>query len=106
MNTYDRFSRGRMGRIAMLSLILVLPWAMSLAQATSPQTAAAAVHGFVPANMDRSVKPGDNFFLYANGDWIKRTEIPPDRGGVSGFTALLNIADKNTADIIEEAAKS
>jgi predicted metalloendopeptidase len=35
-----------------------------------------ANHGIVVANMDRSVKPGDDFFRYANGGWIKRTEIP------------------------------
>jgi len=33
--------------------------------------------------MDRSVKPGDDFYRYANGDWIKRTEIPPDSGYVT-----------------------
>jgi len=27
-------------------------------------------------NLDPSVKPGDNFFLYANGGWIKRNPIP------------------------------
>src|SRR3982750_3907460 len=31
------------------------------------------------ANFDNSVKPSDDFFLYANGGWIKRTEIPPDQ---------------------------
>jgi endothelin-converting enzyme/putative endopeptidase len=104
MKIFDRHTRGLAGRIAIFALIFGLPWAVSLAQV--PQTSTTDVRGFVPANVDRSVRPGDNFFLYANGDWIKRIEIPPDRGGVSGFTALLNIADKNTADIIEEAAKS
>src|SRR6202000_1992127 len=28
-------------------------------------------------NLDKSVKPGDDFFLYANGGWIKRNPIPP-----------------------------
>jgi putative endopeptidase len=27
-------------------------------------------------NLDKSVKPGDNFFLYANGGWLKRNPIP------------------------------
>ena len=31
-----------------------------------------------PSNFDTSVKPSDDFFLYANGTWIKRTEIPPE----------------------------
>ena len=28
------------------------------------------------ANIDKNVKPGDDFFLYANGGWINRTPIP------------------------------
>ncbi len=63
-------------------------------------------HGIVVANMDRSVKPGDNFFEYANGDWIKRTEIPPDRSRIGVFSTLADLSDKRTAALIEEAAKS
>ena len=63
-------------------------------------------HGIAVANMDRSVKPGDNFYLYCNGEWIKRTEIPPDRAGIGVFTTLADLSDKRTAALIEEAAKS
>ena len=63
-------------------------------------------HGVAVANMDRSVKPGDDFYLYANGDWLKRTEIPADRAGVNVFTQLSDISNKRTADLIEEIAKS
>jgi hypothetical protein len=37
-------------------------------------------HGIAEAKMDRSVKPGDDFYQYAKGHWIKRTEIPADCG--------------------------
>ncbi len=63
-------------------------------------------HGIDVANMDRSVKPGDNFHLYCNGDWIKRTEIPPDRSRLSVFVTLADVSDKRTAALVEEAAKS
>src|ERR1035438_9033181 len=63
-------------------------------------------HGINVANMDRSVKPGDNFHLYCNGDWMKRTEIPPDRGRLSVFSTLADVSDKQTATLVEEAAKS
>ncbi|MGO8720514.1 MAG: M13 family metallopeptidase [Acidobacteriaceae bacterium] len=63
-------------------------------------------HGINVANMDRSVAPGDNFYLYANGDWIKRTVIPADRAGVSVFSRLDDIANKNTAALIQEFAKA
>ncbi len=33
------------------------------------------------ANIDKTVKPGDDFFLYANGGWIKRTPIPAAESG-------------------------
>src|SRR5271165_1762567 len=62
-------------------------------------------HGIVVANMDPSVKPGDNFFEYANGDWIKRTTIPPDRSRIGVFSTLADLSDKRTAALIEEAAK-
>ncbi|MGA2204524.1 MAG: M13 family metallopeptidase [Terriglobales bacterium] len=63
-------------------------------------------HGIAVANMDRSVKPGDDFYEYANSEWIKRTEIPPDRAGVGVFTKLSDLSNKHTAALIEEIAKS
>jgi putative endopeptidase len=63
-------------------------------------------HGIAVANMDPSVKPGDDFYEYANSSWIKRTEIPPDRAGVGVFTKLSDLSNKNTAALIEEIAKS
>lgn len=63
-------------------------------------------HGIVTANMDTSVKPGNNFYEYCNGAWLKRTEIPGDRPAVGVFSALSDISNKNTAALIEEVAKS
>src|SRR5580698_8457100 len=63
-------------------------------------------HGIAVANMDRSVKPGDDFYQFANGDWVKRTEIPPDRSRIGVFSSLADISDKRTAALIEEAAKA
>src|SRR6478672_2051819 len=45
-----------------------------------------------PKNMDTSVKPGDDFFLYATGAWIKRTEIPPE---YSRWGALNELIERN-----------
>jgi len=86
------------------AVVLALPtfWLTSVHAQEAPQP---AIHGIAVANMDRSVKPGDDFYEYANGDWIKRTEIPPDRGRIGVFTALSELSDKRTADLIEEMAK-
>ncbi len=56
--------------------------------------------------MDRAVKPGDDFYQYANGDWIKRTEIPPDRSRIGVFSTLDDLSNKRTAGLIEDAAKA
>jgi len=78
-------------------------WALaSFAQNSS----APEVHGIAVANMDRSVEPGNDFYRYANGEWLKRTEIPPDRVGVDVFTKLADLSNKRTSDLIAEIAKS
>jgi putative endopeptidase len=63
-------------------------------------------HGVAVDHMDTSVKPGDDFYLYANGAWIKRIEIPPDRASIGVFSTLADLSNKRTADLIAEAAKS
>ena len=72
--------------------------------AQAPQGSSA--HGVQIGNMDRGVRPGDDFFLYANGAWVKRTVIPPDRTSVSGFSEVADRTDKQVAGLIEDAAKS
>ncbi len=91
-----------------LCALLVLSLGFIFARAGAPANAdvpAKAVHGIAVANMDLSVQPGDDFYHYANGAWIKRTVIPPDRPGVGVFTSLADLTNKRTAAIIEEAAK-
>ena len=57
------------------------------------------------AGMDRSVKPGDDFFAYANGTWLKQTEIPADRSSYGAGAILGELTDRRVADLIQEAAK-
>lgn len=62
--------------------------------------------GIVPANMDKSVKPGDDFYNYANGTWMQKTEIPADRSSVGGFYIADQVVQKNNADLIGEIVKA
>jgi putative endopeptidase len=84
--------------------------ALATLAAHSQDASAPEAHGIVVANMDRSVKPGDDFFRYANGDWIKRTEIPPDSGyvAIAGWSndKSTELTRKQTAGLIEEAVKA
>jgi len=86
-------------------LLLAWTFGFALLAAYAQDAPKQDTHGIVVANMDRSVKPGDNFYEYANGDWIKRTELPPDRSRMGVFSALADLSDKRTAALIEEAAK-
>jgi putative endopeptidase len=53
--------------------------------------------------MDTSIRPGDNFYKYANGNWIKTTEIPPNRSNYWTGTVLYENSQKNFQRIIEQA---
>jgi putative endopeptidase len=56
-----------------------------------------------PSSMDASVKPGDDFFLYADGGWIKRTEIPPEYSRWGSFNELIERNNDALHDIAEKA---
>ncbi|MFT4248024.1 MAG: M13 family metallopeptidase [Pseudomonas sp.] len=60
--------------------------------------------GFDAAGMDRVVAPGDDFFGYANGTWVKTTEIPADRASYGSFTRILVDTEQRVRDIVEGAA--
>jgi putative endopeptidase len=87
------------------ALLTLAPLAVYAQDAPAPETT-----GVVVANMDRSVKPGDDFYRYANGGWLKRTEIPPDRRYIDpnglDFDGSNDLTRNRIASLIEEAAKA
>ena len=54
--------------------------------------------------MDKSVKPGDDFFRYVNGTWFDKTEIPSDRVRWGSFDELRQNTDKDALAILKDAA--
>ncbi len=62
--------------------------------------------GIDQAAIDTSVKPGDDFFAFANGTWVKNTQIPADRSSYGNFAVLDNLVQKRTADLISNAARN
>ena len=88
-------------------LLLFALVGVSLAAPTRPaaQTAPPTPSpGLDTAGMDRSVKPGDRFFEYANGGWAARTEIPADRASYGTGAILAELTDARVADLIRQAA--
>jgi len=61
--------------------------------------------GFDTAGMDRTVQPGDNFYMFSNGTWATNTPIPADKSNYGMFTRLDDLSKDRTRAIIEEAAK-
>src|SRR5580693_8909616 len=50
---------------------------------------------------DLSVKPGDDFYTYANGHWQETTEIPPDRSSWGSFQILRERSLQQLREILE-----
>lgn len=57
------------------------------------------------ANMDSTVKPGDNFYMYMNGKWFKNTTIPATESGVGAFLDIYNRTKDNLKTIFDDLAK-
>ena len=73
-------------------------------QASVPAKPALGTFGFDTAGMDTSIAPGDEFYDYANGGWMKTTNIPADRSSIGAFAVLAQQAQKDTREIVEAAA--
>ena len=58
------------------------------------------------AAMDKSVKPGDDFFSYANGSWVKNTPIPDDRSSIGGFLIADQKREADTKALFDEILKA
>ena len=61
-------------------------------------------HNVDQAGIDRSVKPGDDFYAYANGAWIKQAQIPADRSSYGPGAVLTEKTSQQVKGLIEDAA--
>src|SRR5215813_7752106 len=93
-----------------LSAVLVLACAVPAGAAPSPAASRAtttrAPSGLDPAYIDPSVRPGDDFFRYANGKWLGSTEIPADRSAWGASGELEERLLLQTREILEAAGRS
>ncbi len=56
--------------------------------------------------MDSSVKPGDNFYLYVNGTWIKNSQIPSSQSSIGGFTDLYYSTQDKLHALLDSISKT
>ena len=59
--------------------------------------------GFDESGMNRAVQPGDDFYQFANGTWAKNTQIPADKSNFGMFTALQDLSQQRTREILDSA---
>jgi len=62
--------------------------------------------GISLAAMDRNVKPGDDFFAFANGGWMKAEEIPADRSSIGAFYTAFLETEKHNRELVDGILKS
>ena len=59
-----------------------------------------------PANLDTTCSPCKNFFQYANGGWLRRSEIPGDQPRWGSFDELQEQNYAALKDVLTEAANN
>ncbi|HEX8747717.1 MAG TPA: M13 family metallopeptidase [Pyrinomonadaceae bacterium] len=87
-------------------LFLALVLLLASIPCVVPAGATGKTLGLDVAGMDKTVHPGDDFFSYANGGWMKATKIPEDRSSYGVFDMLAVEANRRTSDLIRDVGKS
>ncbi|MBE7171453.1 MAG: M13 family metallopeptidase [Williamsia sp.] len=59
-----------------------------------------------PVNMDQSVKPGENFYLYANGNWLKNNPVPASQTRWGSFNELAQLSTQRLQTLLQDAASN
>ncbi len=78
--------------------------AVCAASQTFSQKKTSSVAYIDPSNMDKSVKPGDNFYLYANGEWLKNNPVPASKTRWGSFDVLRQSSLERLQKLCEDAA--
>jgi putative endopeptidase len=55
-------------------------------------------------DMDRSIKPGDDFYRYANGGWLKTQTIPAGQSSFDNRAVLTERAAQQVRQLIQDSA--
>ena len=82
-----------------VTLVTIFAFAISLSPATEPVT-----QNVNTQDMDRSVKPGDDFYRFANGGWLKAVAIPAGQPSYGTSAMLMEKTSERVRNLIQEAA--
>lgn len=88
-----------------ITMAAALAVAALVADAQAPATAQGAVHGVNKADMDMSVRPGDDFYQYAGGGWLKANPMKPEYSSYGVFNDLAETNRKQIRELFENLSK-
>src|SRR6185295_18456092 len=83
------------------SLVVFFACAVSLTATT-----ASVVQNAKADEMDSSIKPGEDFYRYANGGWLKTVAIPAGQSSYDNRATLMEKTSQRVRDLIQDAAAS
>jgi putative endopeptidase len=90
--------------IGLLTLMLLGPLAVKFRDNRPAQAGQSLSRGYNPANLDKTCKPCDNFFQFANGGWLKNNPIPAEYPAWGSFIRLVEENQKRLRTILDSAA--
>jgi putative endopeptidase len=89
--------------VLLVTSLLVMP--ALAADTVSSHKPKLGTFGVDLTSIDKSVKPGDNFFLHVNGKWLAKAVIPPDRSQTGSFLDLQILSETRMRSIIDDLEK-
>lgn len=89
---------------ALLRTSAMLALAVAVPTVAAPAKTVYGDFGLDLAARDPAVKPGDDFWAYANGGWDKATAIPADRASTGPFVLLRDASEANVRTILDDMA--
>ena len=88
-----------------ITMVAALAVAALAADAQASAAAQGAVHGVNKADMDMSVRPGDDFYQYAGGGWLKANPMKPEYSSYGVFNDLAETNRKQIRELFENLSK-
>jgi len=90
-----------MKKIRILSVLLAVITLASCGDTAEKKDTIMINNSINKADMNLSVKPGDNFYEYANGNWMKNNPVPSDKTQYGSFTVLYDNNQKKLKSLVD-----
>jgi len=91
-------------RLAVVAVALLAGCANGLSG--SKPEAAPPISGLELLGSDRAIRPADDLYRFANGTWLRTTQIPSDLPQIGSFTTVSLEAQAHQRTLIEAATKN